>query len=174
MAAVQPTGNVVRDDTGPQLFLERRVPASVEETWQWLTSPARLKRWIGAVRGEPVAGGTLRITMAESEAQAVTVTRCEPGIRFDLAWTASDDPRTVSVSVAGVGAATMVYLSQRVADWREAGEAGPRWELALDRLVAAHAGGPVPRPADYATQRPYYERLALDGEPLGTETTAGR
>ena len=127
MTAVQPTGNVVRDDIGPQLFLERRVPADTDETWQWLTSAARLRRWIGTVKGEPVVGESLRVTMLESPVETVTVARCEPGVRF-----------------------------------------------ALDRLVAAQAGSALPRLADYATQRPYYERLALDGEPLGTETTASR
>jgi len=174
MTAVQPTGNVVRDDIGPQLFLERRVPADTDETWQWLTSAARLRRWIGTVKGEPVVGESLRVTMLESPVETVTVARCEPGVRFALEWTTVADTRPLAVSIAGVGAATMVYLSQRIADWRQAGEAGPRWEFALDRLVAAQAGSALPRLADYATQRPYYERLALDGEPLGTETTASR
>lgn len=153
MAAAQPTGTVVRDDVGLQLFLERRVPADAGQTWQWLATPARLKAWIGAT---------------------VTITRSEPGIRVELEWAAAGTHR-ITVSIAGMGAATMVFLSQRLDDWRQAGAIGPQWEYALDRLVASVAGAALPDPGDYLpSQRPHYERLALDREPLGDETSATR
>jgi uncharacterized protein YndB with AHSA1/START domain len=174
MAAVQPTGNVVRDSVGLQLVLERRLPVLADEAWQWLTSPTLLEQWFGTVGGTPAVGEKLTVAVAESAVESVRVARCEPGIRFALEWTSEADTNSVTVSIAGVGASTVVYLSRRLRDWRQAGAVGPRWEYALDRLVAAQSGAGLPRLDDYATQRPYFERLALDGEPLGSETTASR
>ena len=83
-------------------------------------------------------------------------------------WLSADDSDawTEGASLVDIGEHTMVFFGQRVADYREAGQVGPRWEFALDCLVAAQSGGAAPKFEDYfPSQQPYFERLGLDGDP---------
>lgn len=178
MPPVQPTGRVVRDDAGLQLLLERRLPATAAEAWDWITSPARLRKWIGTYRGTPAVGDRVDFTMTAEKgasAEPALITRCDPGSRLALELGAGGETWVVAVSLAEIGDATVIYFSQRLDDWRQAGIVGPGWEYYLDRLLAAHGGRPMPDFDEYFTpQRPYYERLALDGEPLAAQTETGR
>ncbi len=138
---VQPTGRVVRDRQGLELLLERRLPAGSAVVWGWLTNRSKQRRWLGA---------------------ALPVVEKVHGLRVVL-----DDGGRAVVSLAEVAGSTMLFLGERVVDWRHAGLAGPRWEFALDRLGALIADAPAPNEADYTpSQRPYYERLAMDGDPM--------
>jgi uncharacterized protein YndB with AHSA1/START domain len=166
---VEPTGKVVRDAEGLQLIVERRLAASADEVWTWVTSGVRLKKWIGVLSGRPKVGATVDFRMSfekDAAAEPVTVTRCEPARRLALEWGVGGDTWRVGLSLAQLGAHTTLYLSQRISDWKQAGSVGPGWEYYLDRLAAAHAGTAMPEWAGYETQRPYYERLAMDGEPV--------
>jgi len=139
--AVQPTGRVVRDRRGLELLLERRIPADAATVRNWLTKPHHQRKWLGA---------------------AVPVTDGDSPMRIVL-----DDGAPVVISLAEVDGVTMLFVGERVSDWRAAGAAGPRWEYALDRLRAAVLGEKAPDAAGYLpSQRPYYERLALDGDPV--------
>ena len=81
--------------------------------------------------------------------------------------TVLDDGAPVVISLAEVDGVTMLFVGERVSDWRAAGAAGPRWEYALDRLRAGVLGETAPDAAGYLpSQRPYYERLAMDGDPV--------
>lgn len=168
--AIQATGRVVRDRRGLELIVERRLPASVDEVWSWLTAPAQLKKWIGTYRGKPAVGSTVAFTMTfekGAEPETVTVLECRAGERLTVQWGVGDDVWHVSVAVAAIGEGTIVYLKQRLSNAREAGTVGPGWEYYLDRLVAAHAGKPMPEFEPYlAVQQPYYERIAMDGDPV--------
>ena len=169
MTVIQATGRVVRDRRGLELILERRIPASAEETWEWLTSAPQLKKWIGRLAGKPAVGGTVNFTMSfekDAAAEPVTILECLPPRRLQLEWLVGADTWRVTVSLAEVDGATIVYLSQRLSGYREAGSVGPGWEYYLDRLVAAQAGNRMPDFDNYfPAQRPYFERLAMDGEP---------
>lgn len=139
--AVQPTGRVVRDRRGLELLLERRIATDAPTLWSWLTKPHYQRKWLGA---------------------AVPVTEGDAPVRVVL-----DDGAPVVISLAEVDSVTMLFVGERVSDWRAAGVAGPRWEYALDRLRAALAGDEAPDASDYLpSQRPYYERLAMDGDPV--------
>lgn len=139
MLAIQATGRVVRDQRGLELIVTRLVPASLTDTWDWLTKSSKLKRWLGAM------------TIVESS----ELTR----------FTAAVGDATVSFSLVEVDGGTRVFVNERLALARDAGTAGPLWEYRLDRLVALVSGATAPRESEYATQRPYYERLAMDGDP---------
>ncbi|MCU1422781.1 MAG: ATPase [Microbacteriaceae bacterium] len=171
MSAVQATGRVVRDREGLELIVERRVAAPSSEVWEWLTVPARLRKWIGAWKGRPAVGGTIEFTMLFEEgatAETVTILDCVPAERFSAEWAAGGSNWRMGFSLAEVDGATRLYLAHRLSDAREAGSVGPGWEYYLDRMIAARAGAPLPEFADYyPVQRPYYERLAMDGDPVG-------
>lgn len=165
MDAVQATGRVVRDRDGLELLVERRMAAPAPEVWEWLTSSARLGEWIGTWEGEPAVGGEIRFTMTfeqDAAPETVTILECDPSRRFRVRWGTG----TLGIALAEIDGVTTVYLSQRLSDAREAGSTGPGWEYYLDRLVAAHQGSGAPDFEDYyPTQRPYFERLAMDGDP---------
>lgn len=171
---LQPSGEVVRDRRGLSLLLERTVRLPADEAWEWLTTAARLKRWIGIWKGTPEVGAQLQFTMTAEEGsptEPLTITRCEPGSRLGIVW----GGHRISVAIAQVGQSTTVYLSQEIADWREAGSWGPGWEWYLDRMLAAQSGASIPGFEQYlSVQRPYYERIALQVEPIGPQTDTGR
>lgn len=136
--AIQATGQVVRDRRGLDLMLERRIPAPVSSVWPWFTTATKAKRWLGAVE------------FTETD----TLSR----LRFD----------DVTVSFAEVDGATMLYFDQRIESAIQAGEVGPHWEYALDCLTALVSGAPLPDRSEYIpSQQPHYERLAMDGDPVG-------
>ena len=173
--ALQATGRVVRDREGLELLVERRIPAAAAEVWDWLTAPAHLRKWIGTRKGKARVGGTIEFTMGFEKGatpQQVTILDCVPQSRFLASWSVGDDTWRVGVSLAEIDGVTHLYLSQRLSDARAAGSVGPGWEYYLDRLLAARAGTPMPSFDNYfPTQRPYYERLAMDGDPVGWPAT---
>ncbi len=138
---IQPTGRVVRDRRGLETIVERRTPASADDVWAWISTPARLKKWISGV----------------------TIVSRDAGERVELKgsdWSAV-------ISIAALDSETIIYAKERVDTAWAAGDAGPRWEYALDRMLAAMHGHPAPHLEHYlAVQKPYYERLAMDGDPV--------
>ena len=135
---VQATGRIARDARGLELLLERSIPVDAATVRAWLTKASHRKTWLGAPA-----------SVVEREESRIVI----------------DDLTTLSLVEAD--GATVVFLRERLPGWREAGERGPLWEFRLDRLVAGIAGGEAPRESDYVpTQRPYYERLAMDGDPV--------
>lgn len=168
--AIQATGRVVRDGRGLELIVERRMPVPVDEVWSWLTESKHLKKWIGVYRGKPVVGGTVDFTMTfekDATPSPITILECRPQERLTIEWPVGEDTWHISVGVASMDGATVVYLKQRLSNAREAGYIGPGWEFYLDCLIAAHAGKTLPEFDPYlAVQQPYYERLAMDGDPV--------
>lgn len=138
---VQASGRVVRDRRGLEVIVERRIPLRADELWSWFTAPTKLRKWISSTTSRVV----------------------EPGERVEL--TGSD--WTAMVSIAGLDTDTIVYVKERADSARDAANAGPRWEHSLDRLRAAISGADAPSLELYVShQRPYYERLAMDGDPV--------
>lgn len=139
MLAIQATGRVVRDARGLELYVTRLLPTPLTEAWKWVTSPAKTRKWLPSVE------------MLESSELTRVV--------------ADVDGARVTLSLVEVDGGTRIFLSQRLAATREAGDAGPAWEYRLDCLLAALAGTRLPDQQDYATQRPHFERLAMNGDP---------
>lgn len=170
MDQVQPTGRVNRDALGLELIVSRRIPDPAAEVWEWVTAPAQVKQWFGSFRGTPKAGSTVTLKMlAEDGTPSVRmrVLECVPGERYVVESVGMDPVWHITVSVADLGGASRVFLAQRIRTAREAGSVGPGWEYYLDRLIAARDGTPMPDFSSYfPSQQPYYERLAMDGDPI--------
>lgn len=131
----------MRDRRGLEVIVERRIPLSADALWSWLTAPTKVRKWIGLTTSRVI----------------------DPDERVELTGT----DWTATLSVAALDRGTIVYAKERADTARQAAEAGPRWEHSLDRLLAAIAGEKAPALEPYlATQRPYYERLAMDGDPV--------
>lgn len=133
-------GRVVRDASGLEVIVERRLPVTAEDLWGWLTAPARTKRWTSAAL-VPLDGG--------ARVEAV------------------GDGWHAMLSLAALDHGTVLYAKERVDTARAAGDSGPRWEHSLDRLTAAITRAASPAPVDeyLAVLRPVYERFAMDGDP---------
>src|SRR5687768_11135873 len=100
--AVQATGRVVRDREGLELIVERRIPAPASEVWEWLTSSARLRTWIGSWKGRPEVGGTIEFTMLFEEgasSETLTIVECEPGRRLAVEWRVGASAWHIAVSL---------------------------------------------------------------------------
>lgn len=134
-------GRVVRDRAGLEVIVERRLELPAAELWVWLTNPARTKRWTNA-----------------------TLVPIEDGARVE----AVGDGWHAMLSLASLDHGTVLYAKERLDTARAAGDAGPRWEHALDRLAAAitRSAAPAPLTQYLAVLRPVYERLAMDGDPV--------
>lgn len=171
MAVVQATGKVVRDAIGLELIVQRRLPIGIDDAWEWMTAPARLKKWMGSLKGRARIGATLQLTMTAengSPSESLEVIECEPPRRYVVEQRAGDEIWRLRISLAETDAGTTVFLGHRLDTARLAGSVGPGWEFYLDRLVAAFHEGPMPDFADYyPQQRPYFERIAMDGDPVG-------
>jgi hypothetical protein len=149
----QATGRIVRDDQGLELLIERRITAPADDVWQWLTVASNLAKWMPAPK-------------------SLTTTILEPGKRVRFEGLAGEDPWRIELAIAEVIGVTTVFASHRLSGARQAGDVGPMWEFILDRLVAAHGGHTAPSMDDYfPSQRPYFERIAMDGDPVGWPTT---
>jgi uncharacterized protein YndB with AHSA1/START domain len=173
---VQATGRVVRDAIGLELIVQRRLPVPAAEAWEWVTAPARLKKWIGTIKGRAEVGATLQLTMTAergSPAEPIEVLECDPLRRYVVEQRTGDQVWRLRISLAETTLpngeeSTTVFLGHRLDNARLAGEVGPGWEYYLDRLVAAVGDAPMPDFTDYyPQQRPYFERLAMDGDPVG-------
>lgn len=82
-------------------------------------------------------------------------------------WLKREDLVGADATAVELGSDTVVYVSRRVDSAREAGELGPVLEFTLDRMVSSFTRRPVADLALYVTtQQPYYERLAMDGDPV--------
>ena len=168
---IQASGRVVRDADGLELIVSRRLPLPLAEAWEWVTAPAKLKQWIGTVKGRPELGATVQLTMTAehgSPTEPAEIVECEPLLRYVLQQRSAGEVWTLRVSMAEADGQTMVFLGHRLDNARIAGSIGPGWEWYLDRLRAAITGEDMPAFEDYyPQQKPYYERIAMDGDPVG-------
>ncbi len=161
----------MRDALGLELIVQRRLPIPVDDAWEWVTAPARVKQWIGILKGRPSVGAVLQLTMTAEDGKPTApleVLECDPLRRYVVEQAAGDERWRLRISLAETDAGTTIFLGHRLDNARLAGSVGPGWEYYLDRLVAAYQAEEMPDWNDYfPQQRPYYERLAMDGDPVG-------
>jgi len=68
---------------GGVVRIENRYDTDIEDLWEALTEPARLRRWFGVVEGDLRQGGEFRIYIAADDIESVgRVEACEPPRRL--------------------------------------------------------------------------------------------
>jgi uncharacterized protein YndB with AHSA1/START domain len=146
-------GQVLRDEDGVRLELQRDFDQGVQEVWSALTAPERTGRWIGTWTGDP-ADGTVQLLMLEEPdgaASPVTVVVCEPPTRLVLDLPSPDGTWRVQVQLSAIGPGTRLRFVQRLAEPYDARSIGPGWHWYLDRLAAEVTGRDPAGPwEDYA------------------------
>jgi uncharacterized protein YndB with AHSA1/START domain len=132
------------------VVLRRRYAAEIDDVWDAITDPERLKRWFVPVSGDLRLGGKYQI---EGNAGG-EILRCEPPRLLAVTWVYGDDaPSEVGVRLSPVADGTDFELvhSAVVAPerWSEygPGATGVGWDLALLGLGLHLAGEVIEDPA---------------------------
>jgi uncharacterized protein YndB with AHSA1/START domain len=145
----KPTGRLEGND----LVLTRSFDAPIEDVWTSITKSESTARWFGSWTGTPGVGNTIQIKMLfekdgpESEAH---IDACEPPKRLALT-TKGEWGVEIEITLAQTGSVTELRFVHHLNDSNRkfARDFGPGWEYYLDNLVAARAGGELPKFEEY-------------------------
>ncbi len=128
---------------GRVLVATRSYPTSMEDLWDALTDPERLKRWFLPVSGDLRLGGSYQF---EGNAGG-EITECDPPQRLELTWGMGDQVSWMTVTLADDPAGGTSLRLEHVAhvddefwDQYGAGATGVGWDqalLGLDQHFAA-------------------------------------
>jgi uncharacterized protein YndB with AHSA1/START domain len=128
--------------------VERRLPASPEDVFGFLTNAARYTKWMGrAAELDPKPGGIYRVEMAEDSVALGEYVEVEPPRRivFSFGWVGDEavppGSTTVEIALEPDGEGTMLRLrhSGLPTDESIVLHTGG-WDMYLDRLVDVSAG----------------------------------
>jgi uncharacterized protein YndB with AHSA1/START domain len=137
--------------------LTRRIEAPPEIVYLYFTEPERFRSWLGVgAELDPRPGGDYRIDLSQERAVSACgrYIELDPPRRVVFTWGFEGldglppGTSTVEVTLTPDDGATVVRLRHTGLPGREAGEFHVwGWDIALDRLVVAGAGGdPGPYP----------------------------
>ena len=134
--------------------LERRIEASPDAVFRYLTESDLWSRWQGqSAELDPVPGGRVVIRMAEGQVVEGSYVEIRPGQRVVITWGWVGHPRmppgttTVEFDLVADGSGTIVRLTHRGLPSEDLPIHRQGWEAFLPRLATASAGGdPGPSP----------------------------
>lgn len=152
MSSLERDGQPVRAVT-----LSRSYATTVEDLWDVVTSPERIRRWFLPVSGELAVGGSYQL---EGNAGG-TITACERPSHFAITWEFAGDVSWVDVRIAedraGGAGLTLTHTARLSPHWDEygPGATGVGWELGLLGLALhlAEPNAPKPDEAEFAASR---------------------
>jgi uncharacterized protein (TIGR03086 family) len=124
------------------------VPTGAEETYTWLTEPARLRRWqLVTGRADLRVGGEFRWLVAPGHTALGTYTAIEPGRRLTRTWGWEGDEEvppgssTLDVTIEpAAGGSTVRLVHEGLSDAQAKGH-HEGWTHFLDRLKAVTTSG---------------------------------
>jgi uncharacterized protein YndB with AHSA1/START domain len=170
--------------------LSRTYPADVEDVWDAITTPERIRRWFLPVSGDLRLGGTYQLEgNAGGEIRA-----CEPPRRLQVTWMVGEPPGPEDSSLVEVvldpddGGTRLTLTHTAVVPpemWDQfgPGAVGVGWDLALIGLAAHLAGedigpheaqetNPEMRAAMTASSEAWGEAYRASGVDAGTAARA--
>jgi uncharacterized protein YndB with AHSA1/START domain len=129
--------------------VERRLPASPDDVFGFLTDATRYTKWMGrAAELDPKPGGIYRVEMGEDSTALGEYVEVEPPRRivFSFGWVGDDSvppgSTTVEIALEPDGDGTMLRLRHTgLPDDASAVLHTQGWEMHLDRLVVVVTGG---------------------------------
>jgi uncharacterized protein YndB with AHSA1/START domain len=150
-------------ETGPIVEVERRIAASREEVFVYLTDPAKYTRWMGtAAELDPRPGGVYRVRMNSDNVALGEYVAVEPPARVVFTWGWEGNPAvppgstTVEITLQEdeEGDGTILRLRHSgLPDERAAESHREGWTKYVQRLSVAALGGD-PGPDLTASARP--------------------
>ena len=137
--------------------LRRRYPAEIEDVWDAITNPERLRRWMNSATGDLQLGGTFELGSGEHG----EILRCEPPRLLRVSWLYGPDadawPGTSEVEVRlapdPTGDTELELVHAAVADPHYfptygPGAGGVGWDLHLLTLARHLAGDDIEHPTE--------------------------
>lgn len=140
--APTPTGTVQQGPLGPEVRLERRLRAPIDDVWAAMTESDRLERWIGRWEGDPSTGGVTFFMTAEGddvEGEEFRIRECQPPHRFAADTRVGEQRWHLWFSLEQEDGVTALTFAQVLGD-DDPSTMGPGWEYYLDRLLAVLSG----------------------------------
>jgi uncharacterized protein YndB with AHSA1/START domain len=131
------------DVADPIVEVERRLPASPEDVFDFLTDAARYTKWMGrAAELDPKPGGIYRVEMSEDAVALGEYVEVDPPSRivFSFGWVGDENvppgSTTVEVALEPDGDGTVLRLRHTgLPDDASAVLHTGGWEMYLDRLI---------------------------------------
>jgi uncharacterized protein YndB with AHSA1/START domain len=141
---------------GRRVRFERVLPATVERTWDHLTKPDLLRKWLAVVDKELLLGDAIefRILLAEDQPSSTVlhgkVVELEARRRLSFSW---DDPRTPNETIntfdlSARGASCRLTLVQQGISDGALAHSAAGWHVFLGRLEDALRGASSPAFSD--------------------------
>jgi uncharacterized protein YndB with AHSA1/START domain len=136
------------------IHVERRIEASPEAVFRYLTEPDLWSRWQGeSVELDPVPGGRVVIRMSEDQVVEGSFVEIRPGTRVVITWGWRGHPRmppgttVVEFDLVPEGAGTILRLTHRGIPPEDVPIHRQGWDVFVPRLATAATGGdPGPNP----------------------------
>jgi len=155
-------GTLRRDGETAQLRFERVLNAPVEEVWDSLTRPERLRHWLADVAIDAVEGGHVELRLDTPEGYVVTgtVTRIDAPKMLEYTWTSPGEPDgVVKWQLIPAGDRCILLFTHTLrGHWNEAGTLAA-WHVHLALLATSLAGFPT-WPFPHARWQELHERYA--------------
>jgi uncharacterized protein YndB with AHSA1/START domain len=153
MAVTTPSGTVRRSGDEYTIHFEREYAAPIEDVWSAITTPERVTRWFGELRGTPDVGERLVLVMGDGDEDLATldVVACDRPRRIELGWLFPREPYTrVVVELRPAGPdRTTVTLDHTGFPADHLPGYGCGWHHYLDAFDAYLAGGAQPAFGEY-------------------------
>lgn len=132
----------------PRLDVERRIAASPEEVFAYLTDPEKYARWMGQrAELDPRPGGRYRVRMGPDAVAVGEYLEVEPPSRvvFTWGWEGSGavppGSTTVEITLSEDGDGTLLHLRHTgLPSEADAGLHREGWEMYMARLASAVPG----------------------------------
>ncbi len=139
-------------DTHHTITLTRHFDTDIHDLWEACTSPERLKRWIGELRGDPELAGRVELVMSPpcDDIATLTIAECREPDRLRVVWSFPAEVDTeVRLMLRPVSSVeTLLTLEHAGLDRSPAIGYGAGWEDFLARLDAV-GGGADPATVDW-------------------------
>ncbi|MBK5249313.1 MAG: SRPBCC family protein [Actinomycetales bacterium] len=131
---------------GATVHFERTYATSAADLWSGITSPDRLKGWLGTLTGDLTVGGRYRIAMSDEpdseNNHTGEVLVCDEPRRLVVTWDfPGEGTSELEAIVAESGGGAALVLDHRGLNRAQARDYGAGWHTYLDDLGTALAGG---------------------------------
>lgn len=148
--------------------IRRDYPAAIDDVWDALTDPDRLRRWFLPVSGDLRLGGTYQL---EGNAHG-EILRCEPPRLLKVTWVFGDTTSEVEVRLSTDAAGTVFELEHvlpRDAHWDEfgPGAVGVGWDLTVLGLGLHLSGRSIGDPTAWMGTPEAREFMTLSAKAWG-------
>jgi uncharacterized protein YndB with AHSA1/START domain len=150
--SVAATGRIEAGPRSRQVVMERSFNAPIDDVWDSIVDPERMKRWIGTWTGTAGPGNRITFTMTaegQTEGEDAYIHACEPPRFFDVESSVGDQTWRMTVTLSRVDGGTSLVFTQDISDDEDMSSYAIGWEYYLDRLVAVHTDSPFADWDDY-------------------------